>query len=135
MKKKRKKRRLRVQSGAVRALDPLHPEVIEAAELAARVAIAKAFCKELALDLTPEQLELARVRNRGETSSGVCHTHDFCDSNMTMLAAFVACGLAKDMDSVIEDSMHPLWNSAWDLALKAEFHADRIPSGDPSWPR
>ncbi|MBP0639946.1 hypothetical protein [Cupriavidus sp. AcVe19-6a] len=128
MKKKRKKRRHKAVSGGGRALNPLHPEVIKAAETATRVAIAKAFCKELALDLTPEQLELARERNRTETATGVCHTHDFCDSNMTMLAAFVACGLVKDLDSVIEESMHPLWNSAWDLALKAEFHADRISS-------
>ena len=130
--KKRKKRRLQAISGARRSLNPLDPEVIKAAETAARVAIAKAFCKELALVLTAEELELARERNRTETSEGVCHTQDFCDANMPMLAAFVACGLAKDMDAVIEEEMHPLWNAAWDLAFKAEFHADRIQSDDRS---
>ena len=132
MKKKRKKRRLAASSSTHRPLNPLHPEVIRAAETAARVAIAKAFCRELALDLTAEKLELARERNRAETSAGVCHTHDFCDANMTMQAAFVACGFVKDMDAVLDEQMHPLWNSAWDLARKADFHADRIPSDDPS---
>ncbi|HJP69620.1 MAG TPA: hypothetical protein VJ846_12025 [Sphingomicrobium sp.] len=128
--KKRKGRRFQAVNGPHRSLNPLDDEVRKAAESAACVAIAKAFCKELASVLTVEELALVRERNRAETSEGICHTHDFCDSNMQMLAAFVACGLVKDMDTAIDDVMHPLWNSAWELAFRAEFHADRIQGND-----
>lgn len=100
--------------------------VRQSAETAARVALAKAFCHEMALALTEEKLALVRERNSAETSAGVCHTHDFCDANMLMLAAFVTCGLAKDEASAIGDEMHPLWCAAWELAAEAEFRAEAV---------
>jgi hypothetical protein len=40
---------------------------------------------------TPAQFEAIRLRNANEPSgSGVCHSHDFIDANMTMAEAFVA---------------------------------------------
>lgn len=124
--KKRKGRRPQAANGPHRSLNPLDDEVRKAAESAACVAIAMAFCTELESVLTAEELALVRERNRAETSAGICHTHDFCDSNMQMIAAFVACGLVKDIDTAIDDVMLPLWNSAWELAFRAEFYADRI---------
>jgi len=109
-------------------------EIRQSAEMAARVAVAKAFCNEVVLSLTEEELALVRERNRAETSAGVCHTQDFCDANMLMHAAFVKCGLAKDEAEAIGEEMHPLWNAAWDLAFKAEFHAEKVGADDPTAP-
>ncbi len=100
--------------------------VRQSAEAAARVALAMAFCNELAVALTEDELGLVRDRNLAETSAGVCHTHDFCDANMLMLAAFVTCGLAKDEASAISDDMHPLWCAAWELAAEAGFRAEAL---------
>lgn len=125
---------LQAATGAQPPQDSHDDEIRKSAESAARLAIAQAFCTEVVSTLTEEELTLVRERNRAETSAGVCHTHDFCDANMLMYAAFVKCGLAKDVADVISDELQLLWNAAWELAIKAEFHADRIGADDPPVP-
>ena len=46
---------------------------------------------------------------------GVCHSHDYCDPNVTMAAAFAqVVGRAVDTQ---DDDDRALWSSAWRYAL------------------
>lgn len=61
-------------------------------------------------------LEVDR-RNKAEKSDSVCHTHDFCDSNMAMLEAFEkVTGRPLFVDGVIPDENSDLFNDAWEVA-------------------
>lgn len=91
--------------------------------------IAFAFCALIHDDLDAAHLSEAIHRNRRETDKGVCHTHDFCDANMTMDAAFkAAMGRAIELGEETETSRadHLLWGEAWNIAKVAEFDAARI---------
>ena len=57
--------------------------------------------------------------NRDELHDMVCHTHDFCDSNMAMLEAFQFV-MGRDLDGDNESDCM-LWNDAWNQAVAAEF--------------
>ena len=85
--------------------------------------IAEAFAEIMRQWLTRD--EFAEMKRRNETDSAyagaACASHDFCDANMAMDAAFrqvmdrapdvVGEGLAVEMDCA-------LWNDAWELARK-----------------
>ncbi|AQH05583.1 hypothetical protein A9R05_41915 (plasmid) [Burkholderia sp. KK1] len=97
-------------------------------KLATVACIARLFTYEVLRGLKEDELACARERNRSEQSSFVCHTHDFCDANLLMDAAFVKCGLVDDDGvDVIGDHLHPVWNAAWDLAKHAEFRVEALP--------
>ena len=51
-------------------------------------------------------------RNRAETASNVCHSHDFCDANMV----FYEILLQHDMER-----HRTLWDQAWSLAKSRDF--------------
>jgi hypothetical protein len=91
------------------------------------IEIAKMFCRLLIRDVGPFLVEAVQ-RNRDEESPGVCHTHDFCDANMTMAEAMQAHGLMADKTVPLGDQDNDVWNEAWDLAKKAEFDAERVTS-------
>lgn len=44
-----------------------------------------------------------------------CASHEFCDANMVMLAAFENLGFTPDFEN---DQHVELWNSAWDVAKR-----------------
>jgi hypothetical protein len=50
--------------------------------------LAEAFVAVLREWLTPEQFDEVCRRNAVQTDRLVCHSHDFCDANMAMYAAF-----------------------------------------------
>jgi hypothetical protein len=79
--------------------------------------LAREFSRVLRATLDAHEVAEVIARNRIETSPSVCHSHDFCDANMVMLAAFEAHGL----DATDGDTNIALWNAAWDLAVKNEF--------------
>ena len=60
--------------------------------------IADTFVRLLREELTPAQFVQMQHRNFGEASTSVCHSHDFCDANMVMLAAFEEHGFTVDVD-------------------------------------
>jgi hypothetical protein len=75
--------------------------------------MAKIFSGLLRDELTAGQMASVIELNRAETSRSICHSHDFCDANMTMARAFRLLG---------EDtSDNALWDAAWDAAKEAEF--------------
>jgi hypothetical protein len=84
--------------------------------------LAARFSQQLREDLTPTEMDTVIAQNRryaqqGETS--VCASHEVCDSNMTMLAAFQAL-FDRDPDVRCADDAN-LINEAWDIAKANEF--------------
>lgn len=85
--------------------------------------LAQAFAMVLLSWLTPQEWrEMCRL-NRAETHPGVCHSGDFCDSNMAMDEAFQYFGIepldyppGKDPETGMDDEVNRLWNAAWDFA-------------------
>ena len=78
--------------------------------------LANKFADVLREWLTPSQWELMCDRNRAETWKGACRSHDFCDANMAMDAAWQSFGLpSPDAD---DQAQADLWNAAWKLAFE-----------------
>jgi hypothetical protein len=68
--------------------------------------LAEEFDRVLRNDVTPKQYdEILRLNRTEAYSEGTCATHDFCDSNMTMLEAVQNLGVDEDDNR--------LWNDAW----------------------
>ena len=84
-------------------------------------ALAGAFVKELREQLTAEQFAEVVALNGVELNPDVCHSHDFCDANMVMDAAFNTFGVDPlEYGYTEEDGMSQevcnLWNAAWNRA-------------------
>jgi hypothetical protein len=80
--------------------------------------LAKAFTAQLIEDVG-ENIDDVRELNRHETDGQICHSHDFCDANMTMYAAFLDL-FGRVMDLTSQEDMD-LVNAAWDKAKQNEF--------------
>ena len=78
------------------------------------------FSENLRSYLTEEQMaEVVRL-NHSETATGICHSHDFCDSNMFLYDVFIKYGI----DPVEEGGVYRwsnLWNRVWNMAKASEF--------------
>jgi hypothetical protein len=57
------------------------------------------------------------IRNEAEHNAHVCHTHDYCDANMAMDAAFRE--VARRAPDIDDDADVTLWNKAWEIAMPA----------------
>ncbi len=82
-------------------------------------ALARAFVRILREQLTAEQFAEVVTLNGIKLNPDVCHSHDFCDANMVMDAAFKEFGVDPlEYGYTEEDGMSQevcdLWNSAWD---------------------
>jgi len=80
------------------------------------IAVAAAFLAGLREDIGPARFRAVVLLNRKEKHPGICHSHDFCDANMTMLAACEKV-VGPRFDNT-EDEHAALWNAAWALAAK-----------------
>lgn len=78
------------------------------------VRLSERFAELLHEDLTPAQFAAMVTRNRVETSKGVCHSHDFCDANVTMADAWRQV-IGDDFDAD-DEAQTAVWNEAWELA-------------------
>lgn len=67
----------------------------------------------------PEKLFEVNLRNKEPRYAGCCATHDFCDSNQAMIAAFVKI-FGKE-PSVRNQKHNDITNNAWALAKEAQF--------------
>lgn len=94
-------------------------------------ALAEAFSAILKAWLSPEEMALVRARNSENPGDESCASHDFCDANEAMLAAFrqvmareplwpfdVEAGRATEAES--EADQH-LMNEAWSVAKGGNF--------------
>lgn len=80
--------------------------------------LAREFAAILKTWLTPEEQLQVIERNKTEEWENVCHSHDFCDSNMAMAEALEKLGVELDIQS---DTQNALWNSAWGIAKNNGF--------------
>jgi len=119
------------------------------------IELAKAFCDEMVDHLSADALAQVRKRNSKEKNPGVCHSHDFCDANMVMAAAWHKLGYLDGVDysqalydALVEDGLNELeaqqvaerrlakdgredalaqtWNKAWHLAKVAGFDPTKV---------
>jgi hypothetical protein len=79
--------------------------------------LADCFSKHLRQHVTPEQLRKINLRNMYEPDHRVCHSGDFCDSNMPMLDAAWEVGLMprgeyRADDQHVADVMNEAWTHA-----------------------
>src|SRR3954453_24017777 len=96
--------------------------------------MAREFCRVIREWLPKEKMLLVVERNDTEPAgSTVCHTHDFCETNMAMDEAIRALGVdplpgdGSEMTKQVVD----LWNEAWSLAKAAKFDAANIAPKTP----
>lgn len=82
--------------------------------------LARDFAAVLKEWLTPEEMAETIKRNDAETDDMVCHSHDFCDANMAMDAAFAKAGIEVDCQN---QEQADRWSEAWDIAKAAKFWA------------
>lgn len=94
---------------------------------AEREALARAFVAQLQADISPDDLAAVKARNATDKYQWpVCASHDFCDANETMAAAFLQVmgrPILPEDDSGMTDSDCALWGDAWQKA-KAEYLTD-----------
>ena len=85
--------------------------------------LAAAFSRTIREWLNARQLAAVRARNLRERDARVCHSHDFCDANMAMLAACESLGFdfMATVETDREKAAHALWNEAWGIARAAGF--------------
>jgi hypothetical protein len=77
-------------------------------------AIGALFVEKLRAELPPAHF--AEMQNLNSTADdGICHSHDYCDANVTMAAAFEQV-VGREIDLQSDDD-RALWSAAWRYAL------------------
>ncbi len=79
-------------------------------------ALALFFTQELAKEIGAAKFKRVAALNATETNPGVCHSHDFCDANEVMAAAFIAAGFAHPADDMADTNVCDMWEAAWKIA-------------------
>jgi len=85
--------------------------------------LAREFGKALRSLVSAEDMQEIILRNRNESRSGICHSHDFCDANVVLHEVFLAHGM-DIADEGGRDRWGTLWVDAWNLAQLRDFRAD-----------
>jgi hypothetical protein len=65
--------------------------------------------------LQPHEWQAMLRDNAAEARADVCHSHDYCDANESMAAAF-ADVMGRDIEADAEADAR-LWSRAWSLAM------------------
>lgn len=81
-------------------------------------AVSREFVSVLREWLTDAEWAEMIARNKTPAYHGeICASHDFCDANMAMQAAFEkVMGREFAANTEAEDIDFPLWNAAWKMA-------------------
>lgn len=91
-----------------------------------KIRLAREFGTLIQEELSTVRFRAMVDRNKAEDAdSNVCHSHDYCDANMTMLQAFQNVFQREPAflnDSTTEADL-ALWNEAWQIAKAADFFA------------
>lgn len=82
--------------------------------------VAEKFAHHLRAVLATPQWNEMRERNaRPDYGRNICASHDFCDANMVMDAAFRELGLGFSLDGpqwAEDQELCELWSAAWGIA-------------------
>ena len=84
--------------------------------------LAREFSDALKGLLLPEEIREIVERNREETNSRICHTHDFCDANVVLFDVFMKHGM-DIADEGGRDRWGKLWDESWQMAKASDFWA------------
>lgn len=98
--------------------------VVDPTELASR------FVALLRQELSEEEWTKMCDSNSTEPSPNICHSHDFCDANEVMAAAWVQCGGVEEElmgDSPEADQARSIWGRAWQLAMPVLGRVPQLP--------
>ena len=103
------------------SLPDKEPTMTAATTLPEKEALAAAFVRILRQTIGEEKYAKVVALNGVELNPDVCHSHDFCDANMVMDAAFHTFGVDPlEYGYTEEDGMSQevcdLWNAAWNRA-------------------
>lgn len=82
--------------------------------------LAKEFGEALKSHLSSDEMREVLSRNRAEADLRICHSHDFCDTNMVLHNVFVKHGI-DIADEGGRDRWGILWHDVWNKAKSAEF--------------
>ena len=88
--------------------------------------IARAFSDKLIAYNGVRLIKEMNRRNGTPAYKDCCASHDFCDANMVMLAAFESLGLPDPLER-LATGVAPdftLWNEAWELARSNKFYLE-----------
>lgn len=88
--------------------------------------LARTFADQLREDIGIRKLKKVIIINSVEVDSSVCHSHDFCDANMTMFEAFTkAFGREMRMgDDDVDGKDSELFDHAWNIAKALNFFVE-----------
>jgi hypothetical protein len=84
--------------------------------------LALGFAQALSTTLSTSALTEAVHKNRTPAYAQACASHDYCDANMVMEQAFITVferPFLYEGEPFDEDTL--VWNSAWNIARRAEF--------------
>lgn len=84
--------------------------------------LAETFRNMLVAEIGKKNFQEVRRRNRKHRDDGCCASHDFCDANVTMDAAFTD---VTGRETCHSDEDVALWNAAWDYAKQHYLTARR----------
>lgn len=86
--------------------------------------LAAEFATRMRHALSADEWAEMRRRNAAQTHPAVCHSHDFCDANLVMDAAFKAItgnsiGEREEAgNGGMSDAELELWSDAWAIAKR-----------------
>lgn len=84
--------------------------------------VSKAFRRLMQEELGSYKCTLIDHANDLRGDDGTCASHDHCDANMVMEAAFRSLGVEVLGESGVTDDTCLLWNKAWDHARSVGFN-------------
>lgn len=97
--------------------------------------LADEFCRQLQGTLDSADFATLQARNRNEDNANLCHSHDFCDSNVVMWNAIKSLtGFEPDESNPqmngkympgMTDELGRLWSTAWNKAREQDFIPSR----------
>lgn len=99
-------------------------------------AIARVFAGRIGAELGYGILREIDARNADEANPDVCHSHDFCDANDYMHAAFMEVTGQSPTHTLptMSEVEHAAWSAAWDYTKKRGFLKLGAIHGNPDNP-
>lgn len=85
------------------------------------VALAFQFSKELFDHIGIDCMIEMNRKNTAEISDTICHSHDYCDPNCSMLDAMLLFGIKYDPESQAQTDM---LNDVWQIAKRYDFFVE-----------
>lgn len=83
--------------------------------------LAREFSRQLWAEIGSTKMKQVIQLNANEKNPSVCHSHDFCDANMVMLAAGSALKFWSEFSFDWEGPQVKLMNEGWALAKVLNF--------------